>query len=98
MLQVPFIKVESINEEEIAAKLATLEHNKIACVNWAKEYPSSPKVSFKIAHNNENLFLQYFVEENEILAEVQEDNGPVWTDSCLRGTTIKAKRQNFLKC
>lgn len=84
MLQVPFIKVDSVDDQkEIADKLSGLPVNEIACVNWPEDYPAKPKVSFKIAHDNENIFLHYFVEENEILAETKDDNGPVWTDSCV---------------
>lgn len=84
MLQVPFVNIDAIGDRDaIAQKLSGLCDNEITCVNWPEDYPSKPKVFFKIAHNNENLFLHYFVEENEILAETKEDNGPVWTDSCV---------------
>ncbi len=55
----------------------------ISCVNWPDTYPSCPKVFFKIAHNGNYVFVHYFVEEGEILATVEEDNGAVWTDSCV---------------
>lgn len=84
MLEVPFVNIGVAEDrDEIANMLAALDDNDIAFVNWAKEYPSKPRVAFKIAHNNENIFLHYFVEENEILAETKDDNGPVWTDSCV---------------
>lgn len=84
MLQVPFISVNAIDDRrKIAEKLSELPPHEIAYVNWPKYFPSKPKVYFKIAHNDENIFLHYFVEENEILAETKEDNGAVWTDSCV---------------
>ncbi|WP_108822981.1 carbohydrate-binding family 9-like protein [Dysgonomonas sp. Marseille-P4361] len=83
-LEIPFVDIEAISDRNtIVDKLSGVSENEIACVNWPDSYPSKPKVSFKIAHNNESLFLHYFVEENEILAETREDNGPVWTDSCV---------------
>lgn len=67
----------------IAKKMEGVVAEPISCINWKDQYPSAPKVSFKIAHNGAHLFLQYFVEEDEILAKTTEDNGPVWTDSCV---------------
>lgn len=54
----------------------------IGCVNWPEEYPYKPEVTVRIAHNGEELFLQYDVREKYTLAKVTEDNGAVWTDSC----------------
>ncbi|MDU1889688.1 MAG: carbohydrate-binding family 9-like protein [Dysgonomonas sp.] len=81
---VPFITVDDINDSaSVGVVMQDLPENEISCVNWPDMYPSSPKVSFKIAHNGSHLFLQYFVEENEVLAKTEKDNGPVWTDSCV---------------
>ena len=67
----------------ITERMLDIPAEPISCINWKKEFPSAPKVSFKIAHNGSHLFLQYFVEEDEILALTDKDNGPVWTDSCV---------------
>lgn len=84
MLFVPLVDVADVNNQAlIIESMQSVQENSIACVNWPEQFPSAPKVSFKIAHNGENLFLQFFVEENEILAKTTEDNGPVWTDSCV---------------
>ena len=83
-MHIPFINVCGADiPSEIKEKMQSLQSNDIACVNWPKAYPSRPKVSFRIAHNGSHLFLWYSVEENEILAKTTEDNGPVWTDSCV---------------
>jgi len=71
------------NPANIIECMQNVQENEIACVNWPGEYPAKPKVSFKMAHNGTHLFLQYFVEEDEVLAKTEEDNGPVWTDSCV---------------
>lgn len=84
MLFVPSIDVADINNPAlITESMQNIQENSISCVNWPEEYPSKPKVSFKIAHNSTHIFLHFFVEENEILANTAEDNGPVWTDSCV---------------
>lgn len=55
----------------------------IICNNWPEQYPYSPEVSFRIAHNGKEIFLRFDVSENHTMALVQEDNGDVYTDSCV---------------
>lgn len=84
MLFVPLIDVADVNNQAlIIESMQNVQENKVSCVNWPSLYPSEPKVSFKMAHNGTHIFLHYFVEENEVLAKTTEDNGPVWTDSCV---------------
>lgn len=84
MLFVPLIDATDVNNPaQIIECMQNVQENNISCVNWPELYPSDPKVSFKIAHNGNYLFIQFFVEENEVLAKTTEDNGPVWTDSCV---------------
>lgn len=84
MLLVPAVDVADANNyTSIIECMQEVHENKVACVNWPELYPSQPKVAFKIAHNGTHLFLQFFVEEDEILAEATEDNGSVWKDSCV---------------
>ncbi len=84
MLEVPLIDKSDVNDLTLlSAHLRKLENYKIDHVNWPLQYPSKPDVFFKIAHNGYYLFLQFFVEEDEVLAKTKEDNGPVWTDSCV---------------
>lgn len=52
-------------------------------VNWPAEFPARPDVRFAIAHTGTEILLKYFVREEYTLAAVTEDNGPVWTDSCV---------------
>lgn len=51
-------------------------------VNW-EEYPYHPKVTAQIAWNENELFLKYKVKEQAVKAEITENNGRVWTDSCV---------------
>ena len=55
---------------------------KIACCNWAEEYPYSPEVEFRMFHTGEKLYIRYNVKELHTAARVSENNGEVWTDSC----------------
>ena len=55
---------------------------KIACCNWAEEYPYAPNVTFKMFHTGEKLYVRFDVEEQYTAARVAENNGEVWTDSC----------------
>lgn len=52
---------------------------------WPKypEYYDMPKVSFKIAHGNDCIFLKYDVQEHEVLARYRKTNEPVYKDSCV---------------
>ncbi|WP_029903452.1 carbohydrate-binding family 9-like protein [Prevotella sp. 10(H)] len=83
MLSVPMAYVREDDYSSVIGALKHADENKISCVNSPQLYPAIPKVIFKILHNDTHLFLQYFVEEDEILAEVTEDNDRVCTDSCI---------------
>lgn len=79
---VPKIETNSPGQEEIENLFAPLEPHVIDCNNWPKEFPYSPKVSFKLFHNGGQLHLRFEVEERDIQALVTRDNGEVWTDPC----------------
>jgi hypothetical protein len=85
MFFVPFvnIKEEDAILPSVVECMQNIQKNSISYVNWPDTYPSAPEVSFKIAHNGDNVFIHFFVSEDEILAKVSEDNGAVWTDSCV---------------
>jgi len=51
-------------------------------VNWAN-FPYKPNVLFSIAHSNEGIYLKFWVSEEGIRGMVTEDNGNVFTDSCV---------------
>lgn len=58
-------------------------------VNW-ESYPYKPKVSFRIAHTEDAVLLHYKVREASVRAKYGEDNGSVWTDSCVEFFSIPA--------
>lgn len=82
-ITIPKISIDASDLELVAQRLDALHVNTIDTINWADTYPSKPEVTFAIAHNSDNILLQYKVKENEILAAVTTDNGQVWTDSCV---------------
>lgn len=62
-------------------------YHSICTVNW-KEYPYHPDVSFRIAHTDDAILLHYKVTEDSVRARYGEDNGSVWTDSCVEFFSI----------
>ncbi len=56
--------------------------NPINIINWEK-FSYHPKVSFRIAHNQNEICLIYYVNEKYILAKETNTNGEVYKDSCV---------------
>ena len=65
---------ETLDQDVTPLKLETL--------NW-EEFSYLPDVEVQIAYNENELFLQYKVNEQSVKAEVGTSNGRVWTDSCV---------------
>jgi hypothetical protein len=59
-----------------------IESLKLEVVNW-EEFPYHPEVFVQIAYSDDELFLQYRVNEQSVKAEITKNNGRVWTDSCV---------------
>jgi hypothetical protein len=76
------VELDKVDVNSVSEALKDFEANKIEILNWEKEFPYKPKVEFRLAHNNENLFIKYNVEEKYIRAIATENNGKVWEDSC----------------
>lgn len=55
----------------------------VGCVNWPGQFPAKPSVRFAMAHTGGEILLKFFVAEDYTLGRVTEDNGEVWTDSCV---------------
>ena len=70
--------------EELSLLLdnAALPFYRIDAVNW-ETYPYCPEASFRIAHNGEVIFLNFRVNESDIKAVCNHDNGRIWEDSCV---------------
>lgn len=59
----------------------SIESHLVSVVNW-DEYPYKPDVKFRIAHDGENIYINWKINEIEIKAVCEEDQGEVWKDSC----------------
>lgn len=66
-----------------------INYQSIQIVNWPA-YPYKPEVSFRIAHTEDAILLHYKVTEDSVRAKYEEDNGNVWTDSCVEFFSIPA--------
>lgn len=90
------MKVKKINVSNVEASslpqlldVEKVDFQSVACVNW-KEYPYRPDVRFRIAHTADAILLHFKVKEAGVRAKYGEDNGAVWTDSCVEFFSIPA--------
>lgn len=83
-LNIKKITTEDLSVASLSAVMdqEKIEFNTVGCVNW-DSYPYKPKVKFRIAHTDNAILLNYQVEEDSVRAKYGEDNGSVWTDSCV---------------
>jgi len=61
---------------------SAVSFHRIDMVNW-KNYLYRPEVKFRIAHTGETILLNYRINETDIKAVCNQDNGKVWEDSCV---------------
>lgn len=78
---IPYFQIDFHDESLLDKVFLSLETNHIACINW-NDFTYAPQVSFKIFHTGKAIAIRYEVREDVTKAEVEEDNGEVWTDSC----------------
>ncbi len=90
-LKIKKFKVEATSAASLSALMdqEKIELHPIECVNW-DNYPYKPTVKFRIAHSEEALLINYQVKEESVRAIYGEDNGQVWTDSCVEFFVIPA--------
>lgn len=60
---------------------AEIKPEKIACANWATEFPDTPDTEFRAFHTGDKLYVRFDVKEELTYARFAEDNGEVWRDS-----------------
>lgn len=75
--------IDPTDNTAVEAAFATIEPQPIACCNWEEQFPYTPKVVFRMFHTGDFVLLRFDVRECCTMARVREDNGPVWTDSCV---------------
>lgn len=88
------VKKISVANVEVSSLPKLLDEEKIGFqpvskVNW-NEYPYCPKVEFRVAHTEDAILLYFKVTEASVRARYGEDNGSVWTDSCVEFFSIPA--------
>lgn len=81
MNTVPYIAVK--DAETIERAFAATPLWSIACNNWSEQFPYAPQVGVRLFHSGERLHLRFEVREQCTQALVNEDQGAVWTDSCV---------------
>src|SRR5665648_880845 len=99
------MKIQQILEDfsnpplELVAETLDLEITplQLETVNWA-EFPYKPDVSVQIAWNGNELFLRYQVKEQAVKAEIDENNGRVWTDSCVEFFLSPEGNDEYYNC
>ncbi len=57
--------------------------NNIDSCNWPEAYPYAPQAQFRIAHTDSAFLIHYKATEDSVKAAYANDNGSVWTDSCM---------------
>ena len=88
------VKKISVANVEVSSLPKLLDEEKIGFqpvskVNW-NEYLYCPKVEFRVAHTEDAILLHFKVTEASVRARYGEDNGSVWTDSCVEFFSIPA--------
>ncbi|WP_423128133.1 carbohydrate-binding family 9-like protein [Gaoshiqia sp. Z1-71] len=81
-LEIPLISLPATNPTEWRWLFCQMPEIPIDKFPWGK-IASLPRVAFKIAHNQENIFLFFHVCEEQVLARYTRHNDPVYTDSCV---------------
>ena len=61
---------------------SAVSFHRIDTVNWAN-YPYRPEAIFRIAHTGKAILLNFRINESDIKAVCDRDNGNVWEDSCV---------------
>ena len=84
-LKVPYLAALNASDLPSAGLLmeGKAQREYIDHVNWPEEYPYKPTVVFDIARSDSYLFIRYIVEGNSLKAVYDQDNSPVYQDSCV---------------
>ncbi|MCM1300295.1 MAG: carbohydrate-binding family 9-like protein [Alistipes senegalensis] len=80
---VPKFTLDSADSAAVERAFAASEPQPVGCCNWPEAFPYAPQVRFRMFHTGDRLFLRFEVAERYTAARVVEDNGEVWTDSCV---------------
>ena len=56
--------------------------NEIGCSNWQRDYPYKPIAQFRMAHDGQNIYVEYHVKEGAVRAMNSTDQSAVFQDAC----------------
>lgn len=70
------------------------EQVEINQLNWEKAFPYRPGLKFRIAHTGDEIWLKYYVNEKNILAQETHTNGDVYKDSTVE-FFISVDKKNY---
>lgn len=82
---VPYLNVDVNDPAVIPALFAKdgVSYNKIGIADWPMKFPYSPEASFGIAYTDNAVLLHFAVNEDDVRAFVDKDNGREYSDSCV---------------
>ena len=80
-ITVPASRKINISEAAHHLEKQAISHS-VDQLNW-ENFSYQPKVQFRIAHTNDQIWLKYYVNEKYILAQETKTNGDVYKDSCV---------------
>lgn len=75
--------IDPADPATVERAFGAVEAQPIDSCNWPTEFPYAPQASFRMFHTGTYLMLRFDVAERYTTALVTEDNGEVWTDSCV---------------
>ena len=83
-LNVKQISVADVKAAEICRIMdeAGIDFVEVAHHDWAEAYPYRPQMEVRMAHNGNQLLINYRVSEECVAARSPHDDGNVWEDSC----------------
>lgn len=82
-ITVPYISITDQSVLiEVSRSLDSQDRHLIGEISWSA-WSYKPEVAFSIAHNDQSIFLKYYVAERETKTVYTEINDPVYKDSCV---------------
>ncbi len=70
-----------------------IELHEIGCF-WP-EHPKKPDVHFRIAHSGSEIYIKYYVHEDQIRAVSDRDNRQPWNDTCVEFFVMPGVDETF---
>ena len=80
--RLPLARVAARDVPRLLAR-AGVEYHSVAENNWPAAFPYTPVVQVAAALADDALLLHYRVREKDCMANVVQDHGHVWEDSCV---------------